>query len=167
MFRFDLALMTHSHRHHLLGIHDSGCFLCRLFAQGAEDCLDIIRSTYLGAVYITITKKLGNLTRTLPFQTRHRLDSFAFSFLLRLMLLFVSVPSGDQHEAWWEVEGKKTGLLLLNNAVHISSVEHGLLDDLVCRDVDLFVLIRMEVCFLLHWVDLPVSLLRPPKIEDV
>lgn len=53
---------------------------------------------------------------------------------------------------------------LLNNAVHVSGVEHGLLDDLVRRNVDLFVFIRMEVCFLLHWVDLPVSLFVRSKI---
>lgn len=52
-----LALLTFSHRHHLLGIHDSGRLLCRLFPQGAEDCLD--HHTFnisRGSVYITITK---------------------------------------------------------------------------------------------------------------
>lgn len=49
--------------------------------------------------------------------------------------------------------------MFLDNAVHISSVEHGLLDDLVRRNVDLFICIRVEVRLLLHRVDLPVALL--------
>lgn len=48
--------------------------------------------------------------------------------------------------------------IALDDAVHVSGVEHGLLDDLVRGNVDLFICIRVEVRLLLHRVDLPVAL---------
>lgn len=92
---------------------------------------------------------------------------FAFIGVITPQSSYEALSRHDRKESG-KKQRKKRGLggmvmnsssFALDDAVHISGVEHGLLDDLVRGNVDLFICIRVEVRLLLHRVDLPVALL--------